>query len=198
MRLALVIIFITLLLWELYITSEHPERLTVSVIDGKPYTVKKRFSDHQKASDILAKLNSINQTIIDHMEKKYNGTENEDDIAFLAENYNGDVLSEHTPKTTFNTSYVLNKGDLIKICLRDPKTKEFHDFQTILFVNLHELSHLLDREYGHNKSFWDSFRSVLKEAVELGVYKPRNYRIHPVKYCGLTITSSPLFGQTPH
>jgi hypothetical protein len=167
--------------------------MTVSDVDGKSYTVKKHFDDHQAASNILARLNSINKTIIDHMEKKYNDTKDEDSVGFLAENYNGDVLSEHTPRTTTNTSYVLNKGDLIKLCLRDPKTKKIHDFQTILFVNLHELSHLLDREYGHNKSFWDSFRVILKEAIELGIYEPKDYKNNNVQYCGLTITSSPLY-----
>ena len=195
MRLCLIIVFVLLLLCDLYLIKSHPERMTVSVIDGNAYSVKKRFEDHQKASNILARLNSINKTIIDHMRKKYEGTDDEDGVSFLIENYNGNVLSEHTPKSTVNTSYVLNKGDLIKICLRDPSTKEFHDFQTILFVNLHELSHLLDREYGHNKSFWGSFAVILNEAVELGIYKPRNYRIEPVNYCGLTISSSPLYSK---
>lgn len=193
LRHVLVIVFIILLVWDLSITKNHPERLTVSTVDGNPYTVKKRFEDHQKASDILARLNSINETIIEHMEKKYMNTEDEDDVRFLAENYDGGTLSEHTPDSTINTSYVLNKGDLIKLCLRDPKTGEFHDFQTLLFVNLHELSHLLDKEYGHNESFWDSFTAILNEAIELNIYEPRDYSKHPVKYCGLTITSSPLY-----
>ena len=139
MRVYLIIILLILLIWNAHLMCEFPERLTVSTVDGKTYSVKKQFLDHQHASDLLARLNKTNNTIIDHMEKKYAGTAQESDVEFLAENYNGDVLSEHTPRTTVNTSYVLNKGELIKLCLRDPVTKEFHTFQTLLFVNLHEL-----------------------------------------------------------
>jgi hypothetical protein len=172
---------------------EFPERLTVSSVDGKTYAVKKNFEDHQKASDILARLNKINTAVIKHMETKYANTSREDDVEFLSENYNGDVLSEHIPRSTVNTSYVLNKGDLIKLCLRDPNTGEFHEFNTLVFVNLHELSHLLDREYGHNVGFWKGFKTILQEATEIGVYKPVNYNKHPAKYCGLTITNNPLW-----
>jgi hypothetical protein len=192
MRICLIIIIVILLLWDFRLYDKRSERLTVSVIDGKKYVVKKKFIDHQKASNILARLNIINKKIISHMLKKYVDTPGID-AEFLAENYNGDVLSEHTPQTTVNTSYVLNKGDLIKLCLRSPKTGEFHDFNTLVFVNLHELSHLLDKEYGHNKSFWYSFSTVLKSAVELGLYIPINYSKNPSQYCGLTITSNPLF-----
>ena len=192
MRICLIIILIILLLWNIKLAVEFPERLTVSIIDGKEYTVKKHYKNHQKASDILAKLNHINKTVIAHMQKKYTKSPKVD-VEFLAENYNGDVLSEHTPRTTVNTSYVLNKGDLIKLCLRDQKTGEFHDMNTLIFVNLHELSHLLDRAYGHNKSFWYGFQTVLKEAVELGLYKPVDYNKHPVNYCGMQIHSSPYF-----
>jgi hypothetical protein len=171
---------------------EFPERLTVSIIDGKEYAVKKHYKNHQKASDILARLNIVNKTVIAHMKKKY-ADSSEVDVDFLVENYNGDALSEHIPKTTINTSYVLNKGDLIKLCLRDKKTGDFHDMNTLIFVNLHELSHLLDREYGHNKSFWRGFQTVLNEAVELGIYRPVDYNKNPAIYCGLQIHSNPFF-----
>jgi hypothetical protein len=192
MRICLIIILVILLVWNIKMYLEFPERLTVSIIDGKEYTVKKQYKNHQKASDILAKLNYVNNTVIAHMQKKYTNS-SEIDVDFLVKNYNGDVLSEHTPRTTVNTSYVLNKGDLIKLCLRNKETGEFHDMNTLIFVNLHELSHLLDREYGHKKSFWRGFQTVLKEAVELGFYKPINYSKNPANYCGLQINSNPFF-----
>jgi len=198
MRICLIIILVILLVWNIRLYVEFPERLTVSVIDGKEYVVKKHYKNHQKASDILAKLNHVNKTVISYMQKKY-ADSSEIDVDFLAENYNGDVLSEHTPRTTKNTSYVINKGDLIKLCLRNKKTGEFHDMNTLIFVNLHELSHLLDREYGHNKSFWHGFQTVLKAAVELGLYKPVNYYKNPANYCGLMIHSNPYYkGETAY
>jgi hypothetical protein len=192
MRVCLIIILFILLVWNIRLYIEFPERITTSVIDGKEYTVKRNYKNHQMASDILAKLNYVNKTVIAHMQKKY-ADSSEIDVDFLAGNYNGEVLSEHIPKTTVNTSYVLNKGDLIKLCLRNKETGEFHDMNTLIFVDLHELSHLLDREYGHNKSFWFGFQTVLKEAVALGLYTPVNYSKNPANYCGLQIHSNPFF-----
>jgi hypothetical protein len=167
--------------------------MVVSKIDGKAYSVKESYTDSQMAANLLSKLNIINQQVIHELGQKYDGTARETDIDFLTENYNGDVLEEHTPRTTKNTSYVLNKGDLIKICLRDPVTKKLHDFDTILFVNFHELSHMLDKQYGHNPSFWTSFKFILQEAEHMGLYKPIDYSKHPVKYCGIDITGNPYY-----
>jgi hypothetical protein len=192
MRVCLIIILVILLLWYIRRYNEYPERLTVSEVDGNTYTVKKNFIDHQKASDILAELNRVNTTVIEYMRHKYANV-SEVDVDFLIENYNGDVLSEHTPRTTVNTSYVLNKGDLIKLCIREPKTGKFHDMNTLIFVDLHELSHLLDKKYGHGSSFWSGFKTVLEAAVELKLYTPVDYNRHPTSYCGMTITSSPLY-----
>jgi hypothetical protein len=189
----LIIILVILLIWNFHLYIEFPEKMTLSSIDGKTYSVKKNFEDHQEASNILAKLNSINKTLISHMEKKYQYTLFENDVSFLSDNYNGDVLSEHIPRTTVNTSYVLNKGDLIKLCLRDPKTGKFHDFQTLVFVNLHEISHLLDREYGHSNNYWKGFKTILREAVEIGIYIPVDYSKNPTQYCGLVISNNPLW-----
>ena len=193
MSYCLIVIFLILLIWNIRLYIEFPETMIVSNVDGEEYSVKKNYTNTQTASDILARLNYINTTIIEHMEKKYSDTVHSSDIAFLAGNYNGDVLSEHTPRGPVNTSFVVNKGDSIKLCLRSPHTKKFHDFNTLVFVNLHELSHLLDRKWGHGKSFWTGFQFVLQEAVELGLYKEVDYEKHPAKYCGIVIKNSPLY-----
>lgn len=193
MTYCLIVIFLILLIWNVRLYTEFPEALVVSVVDGEEYTVKKNYANMQNASNILARLNRVNTILIEHMKKKYMGTQHASDVEFLAENYNGDVLQEHTPRGPVNTSYVVNKGDVIKLCLRDPHTGKFHDFNTLLFVNLHELSHLLDREWGHGKSFWRGFKFVLEEAVHLGLYDPVDYAKYPTNYCGIIIKSNPYF-----
>ncbi len=184
----ILVIILFLLFW--YYRSDG---MVVSKIDGNAYSVKTHFPDHDEAADILARLNEINMRVINHLNEKYAGTDQYDNVSFLTNNYNGDVLSEHTPLTTINTSFVLNKGDLIKLCLRCPKTKKIHFFQTLVFVNLHELSHLLDKQYGHKLSFWRGFKTILEAAHEIGVYDPVDYKKNPVKYCGMTITNNPYF-----
>lgn len=165
----------------------------ISTHDGEPYVVEERYDNPEEAFNILARLNEINETLISHLLKKYVNSKYERDLRFLKSNYNGNVLQEHTPTSTVNTSYVLNKGDEIRLCLRDQRTKQLHSFDILLFVNLHELSHMLDRQYGHNNSFWTGFKFILHEAYELGLYNPVDYSKNPATYCGLTVTSNPFF-----
>ena len=145
--------------------------------------------------NLIQMLNNINMSLIDHLDYKYRGTKYERDIHFLKTNYlkNGGNLKENYPDSTINTSYVLNKGEEIRICLRDKKNAGIHDVNTMIFVNLHELSHMLDFNYGHKKSFWTKFKFLLCEAVKLGYYTPVDYSKSPTTYCGLTIRSNPYF-----
>ena len=189
---ALIIVICILIIWNYRLATEFPEMRVRSSFDGEIYTVKARPGNKQ-ASDILARLNNVNNTLIAHVSQKYGGTRPSVDIQFLNKNYNGNHLSEHTPRTTVNTSYVLNKGDAIKLCLRDPTTGKFHNFDTLLFVNLHELSHLLDRQFGHHETFWQSFAFILREAHEIGLYNPVDYSRFPVSYCGMIIKSNPYW-----
>ena len=173
---------------------EFPEAAVISTVDGGKYVVNSDYPDAVGASDILARINTANTKLIKHLESKYAGTLYSSEIKFLASNYNGDVLQENTPRSTANTSYVVNKGDVIKLCLRDPTNGgAFHDFNTLMFVNLHEVSHLLDRQYGHKESFWTGFKFILNEAKLLGIYDPVNYIKTPAKYCGMVIKGNPYY-----
>ena len=187
----LFIILILLVLWR--ISIDTTEIYIASNIDGKDYLVKGGFVDYQHASDTLAKLNNINKKLIKHIEKKYGGNKYKDNINSLIKNYDENAIAENIPFGTINTSYVLNKGDAIRICLRDPFTKKIHDFDTLIFVNLHELSHIFDTGWGHEKEFWAGFKVILENAKEIGVYEPVDFRIYPRRYCGMVINSNPYF-----
>lgn len=192
-----IIIIIFLVLWYVKLEIDSgPNIILKSSIDNKYYIVKKNHKDAHIAVDIIAKLNIINKKIIEHLKINLNDKKNNKvvkNIKSLVTNYRDDVLSEHNPLSKKNTSYVLNKGDLIKLCIRDKKTGKIHDFNDIVFVNLHELSHIFDLEYGHTIEFWKGFKFILQTAVELGLYIPVNYKNNPIEYCGVTIKNSPYF-----
>lgn len=152
--------------------------------------VDKSHADYREANIILNRLDEINNRVIIHLKKTYKGQGF--DVDYLDKNYNGGAISENPPGTK-ETSYVLNKGDVIKLCIRDAKTGKLHDINTLTFVSLHELSHMMDKKYGHTPIFWDGFRIILGAAVDLGLYIPVDYSIYPTDYCGIQIKSSPLF-----
>jgi hypothetical protein len=79
------------------------------------------------------------------------------------------------------------------VCIREktpPYT--FVDENTVMFVLLHEMAHLMTTTIGHTPEFWANFKRILHDAIQAGIYTPINYSKHPVLYCGMTITDSPL------
>jgi predicted metal-dependent hydrolase len=92
-----------------------------------------------------------------------------------------------------HTSYSINKGEKVVICLRSKdEKKELIDPNTIMFVTLHELSHIMTKSVGHTDEFWDNFRFILKEAVKNNIYNCVDYKRNPQKYCGIEVTDNPI------
>ena len=117
----------------------------------------------------------------------------------LQERYNINNISEISPlNPSGSTSYTENKGEKLVLCLRNKIPDkdgiyEFHDINLIMFVVLHELTHVMNDRWGHLSQFWQLFRVVLRNAVECGIYQPVDYRNNNKDYCGMKITYNPLY-----
>lgn len=110
------------------------------------------------------------------------------------ERFRTDVFVENDMGSK-DTSYSENKGQKIVVCLRDKtKAPEYPliDANTVMFVVLHEMAHLMTETIGHTQEFWSNFRRILQDATQIGLYSPVNYASRPTPYCGMTITDSPL------
>lgn len=114
------------------------------------------------------------------------------DIERLKNNYNPDTISENTPDAKY-TSYSVNKGEQLFFCLRSKKHNEkLVDRNVMMFVAIHELSHLMTESIGHPPDFWNNFKFLLKVAIDIGVYKYIDFNTYPKDYCGTKITDTPL------
>ena len=94
-----------------------------------------------------------------------------------------------------DTSYSENKGQKIVVCLRDKTNAPQYpliDKNTVMFVMLHEMAHLMTETIGHTQEFWTNFKRILGDAVQLGLYTPVNYAQQPTPYCGMLISDSPI------
>lgn len=112
---------------------------------------------------------------------------------FLA-NFRPDAFVENDMSSS-STSYSENKGQRIVVCLRDKQRAPEYpviDINTIMFVMLHETSHLMTETIGHTNEFWNNFKRVLHDAVKLGIYTSVNYASSPTPYCGMKITDTPI------
>jgi hypothetical protein len=176
----------------LALTSTQGPKNTVEVksqTDGKIYKVQ-NLPDKQEASERLSKIRTKLENLI-QLYKSDPSTMLDPRIKILVSRFNPDNFSEND-LTADSTSYSENKGEKIVVCLRDKSTKKLVDENTIMFVILHEMSHLMTTTVGHTPEFWTNFRRVLQDGIQVGIYKQVNYSRSPTSYCGMTITDSPL------
>lgn len=93
---------------------------------------------------------------------------------------------------TNSTSYSINKGEELVFCIRDKLNNSIHDINTLMFVAIHELAHIVTDELQHTQKFWNNMKSLLQTAENLNLYTYVDYSLNPIEYCGMTINSTPL------
>ena len=161
-----------------------------SSIDNQKYLVR-NLPDKQEAADRLARTRAKLLRLIKELNTAH------PDKAFVKQLANFDCapsrFSESTPDASY-TSYSVNKGEKVYMCLRQRNEKEeLVDENIITFVAIHELAHIGTPEIGHTPSFWNNFGWLLKEAEAMKVYEFTNFAAHPVEYCGIKITDQPTY-----
>jgi hypothetical protein len=180
------VIIIMIIILLLYIKNHFGEVEYVKADDNKSYLVR-NFDDKQEAANFLANITTDLLRLVQHMMAKY--PEN-DDVQRLYNNFNPSSISEGSVDSGY-TSYSINKGEKIILCIRQ-KDKSFVPKNTIMYVAIHELGHLMTNEIGHTDLFWKNFKFLLKEAIDQKLYYHEDYREKPQDYCGIKITSSIL------
>jgi Marseillevirus putative metallopeptidase WLM len=76
-------------------------------------------------------------------------------------------------------SYTINK-QVVFLCLYDKEGK-YYDDNTLMYVSLHELAHVKNKDIGHTESFHKVFAEFLARAEILGYYDKR--KDIPDNYC---------------
>lgn len=67
-------------------------------------------------------------------------------------------------------SYTINK-EKVFICLRD-ENGEYYNLNLLVYVTLHEISHVICQSVGHTDEFHAIFEDILVKATEEGIYNP--------------------------
>ena len=86
------------------------------------------------------------------------------------------------PLRSGDSAYTENK-EVITLCLVDPDSGKFYDMNTIMYVALHELAHVLTPEgkEEHGDAFKQNFSDLLRQGSQIGFYNPR--KSIPSTYC---------------
>ena len=167
--------------------------LEKATFDGQYYQVLKK-NNSSITANIIAKI-KYNITIITDFLKK--NIEKYPKKEYAINNLynrtkNIDIIERPDDSDEYITSYTLNKGEQMVICLRSKLLKDIHDFNIILYVVLHELAHIASNNIGHDEEFKSNFIFILKIAIELKLYKQVDYEKYPVKYCGMVVSENLL------
>jgi hypothetical protein len=161
----------------------------ISDIDSKKYCVRER-SKMSLVVDLLANTTQKLSKLVKYLGEKYPGREN---VKLLVKNFNPRKISEILPTSQY-TAYSENKGEKLAFCTTTSKKGDrLIDKNTLMFVALHELSHIATKSIGHTNEFWQNFKFMIGNAKKIGIYNPENYKKNPKMYCGLQITDNPYY-----
>ena len=182
--------FVLLVCLKVYYDSENFSlKCIISSVDGNKYCVRDKILS-QDAADLLAKVTVKCKELVVYVGEKH---PNNPDIKRLVENFNPKKISETLP-TSELTAYSENKGEKIAFCLNKTKGgNDLIDLNTLTFVAIHELSHVMTKSIGHKQEFWQNFKFLLENATTAGIYKSIDYSKDPQSYCGMQITDSPVY-----
>ncbi len=86
------------------------------------------------------------------------------------------------PMREGKSAYTENKS-IVFLCLKDPKTGEYYDMNTLMYVTLHELAHVVSKGYGHGQEWKNNFTKLLNQAHRSGIYDPSQPIVK--NYCGI-------------
>ena len=140
--------------------------------------------------DLFARTSKKMIALVDHLKKVHGDKSN---VKQLVKKFNPKKIKEILPTSKY-TAYSENKGEKVAFCpTTQRENNELIDDNTLMFVALHEMSHIATFSIGHTKEFWDNFKFLIIEAVQIGIYKPVNYANKPKTYCGMRITDNPYY-----
>jgi hypothetical protein len=187
----IIILFVILIGLKIYYDSDvFNLRCIISTVDGKKYCVRER-KNVTKASNLLARTTEKLEYLVENLGQRY---PDRDNVNRMVKNFNPTTIKETLPTSEY-TAYSENKGEKLAFCLNKKKSNNENliDSNTLTFVAIHELGHIMTESVGHTEEFWNNFKFLLENAVELKLYTPVDYKKEPENYCGMDITDNPYY-----
>lgn len=185
-----IILFVVGFIIKIYFESDMFHlKCIVSDEDGNTYCVRET-PKLELVADLLARTTEKLKQLVAYLKEEYPNREN---VKRLAEKFNPKKISETLPTSKY-TAYSENKGEKLAFCTTTTKEgSKLIDENTLSFVAIHELGHVMTESVGHTKEFWQNFKFLLKNAVKIGIYEPVDYKNKPKNYCGMKITDNPYY-----
>jgi predicted metal-dependent hydrolase len=190
MRETILISFVIIFIY-IFLFINRNDVVYVESSRGTKFLVHKDNFKKEKANllaSIVQNLFSLKNYLVKNIEQF---PEYKDYIKQLDSNLkeNRTIIYETNPNSNL-TSYSVNKGEELSFCLKSKKNGAIHDINLLMYVAVHELSHIACPEVGHGDLFKKIFKKFIEESVNIGIYNKVNYSENPVEYCGMILSSS--------
>ncbi len=187
------LIFLIFIFLYIFFYLNNDEIIYVLANDGKKYLVYKDGYNIEKAN-LLSKIVSNMFKLKTHLVKnKNNFPDFKKYIDLLDDNLNENTVFYESDPNTNLTSYSVNKGEEIAMCIKSKKNGQLHNINLLMYVAIHEMSHIACPESGENSHgplFKQIFHKFLEEAINIGIYTKYDYSTYPTEYCGMTLNTS--------
>ena len=191
----IIIILLYIIIYNCYNKHfQNVDLLLIEGLDGNYYYVRNQ-QDKDEAVKILSDLRQNLKKLINFIEE--NST-NDKEYYIYKDNINSiknkidEVSIKETPSNSSYTSYSVNKGEELYLCIRSKNTNKIHDINDLLYVAIHEIAHIGCPEIGHTDLFFKINLYLLKKAVKFNLYKYDNYNNKPREYCGINLNNTLL------
>lgn len=157
-----------------------------SDLNNKEYFVQ-NIDDKEEAAYILSVIDEKITRLKNYLKQNINSYPHfKPYIKQFCDRSNNMAIYENATNGNY-TSYTVNKGDELVLCLRSKRTGNLHDINLVTYVTLHEMTHIACPEVNHTPLFSEIFKFFLKVATNIGIYQYVNYQLNPVEYCGIPI-----------
>ena len=185
------LILICITIFYAYLENKASDVTYVKI--GKVEYLVRNLPDKEEAAKLLSQIRSRLKKLVDYLYTNIKSYKNqEENIKRMKDNYRPNNITESSPGNSY-TSYSINKGEKVVFCLRSKDGRNtLTSLNTMMFVAIHELAHIMTKSIGHTTEFWDNMKFLLKVGVEIGVYVKQDFNKKPVDYCGTKITDTPL------
>jgi len=181
-------------------------RFDIIHLDSKTYKIEKNVTPTRRSQSLIT-LTNIRTQLDKLVESIVMSYPTDPKIARMKERFSNTILQEANPKEEserfkdtetmllasdgkkLQTSYTINKGDVMVLCIRNVDGN-LVDMNTLMYVAIHELAHILSSSLNHTPEFWQNMKLLKNHAVKIKLYIDRDYKTNPVPYCGIPIDSN--------
>lgn len=175
----------------IYVCFFYDPRIEYMADDGIKYKIVNTNDNeiNRKKAEYLSRINKKAKDIVNYMYQNNLPTKEISNTTY--ERFKNCIIGETPNGEKDGAAHTINKTSMYLCIITKGK---FNDENDAYFVILHELAHVMSNSYGHGDEFKQNFDYIVKLAVKLGYWKPKNYEKTPVDYCGIVVTTSPCSG----